>query len=230
MASISVHARGVNVLAAVFLGAVILIGASPYLARLTLSVPDRDNNRWWTGRPARVPRVVVTALAGLGAGGLAGLAAGWSALLPAYIALALVAVPLAVIDIEHHRLPDRLVVIAAAGGAVLLTLAAARSPVTGPIWGGRAAAAALIAAIGTLLTLIGPFGFGDTKLAAVLAGYLGWFGWGSVLSGITAGLLLSALGAIALVATRRASMTSAIPLGPALLAGVLAVAAGQQFG
>jgi leader peptidase (prepilin peptidase)/N-methyltransferase len=223
------HARGVNVLAGVALGVAVLLGVSPYLARLTLSVPDRDNSRWWTGRPASVSRVGVTALAGVGAGALAGLATGWSALLPAYIALALAAVPLTVIDVEHHRLPDRLVVIAAAGGAILLTLAA----VTSRHWASLArsgAAAALVFAIGTVLTLIAAVGFGDTKLAAVLAGYLGWFGWATVLSGFAAGLLLAALGAIALVAAGRASMKSAIPLGPALIAGALAVSAAQQFG
>jgi leader peptidase (prepilin peptidase)/N-methyltransferase len=229
LASISGHARGVNVLASVVVGAVVLIGASPYLAGLTLSVPDRDNSRWWTGRPASVPRVGLTALVGVGAGLLAGFAAGWSPLLPAYVALALAAVPLIVIDVEHHRLPDRLVLNAAASGAILLTLAA----LTTRHWASLArsgAAAVLVLAIATVLALIAPFGFGDTKLAAVLAAYLGWFSWAAVLSGFAVGVLLAAVAAMALVAARRASMKSAIPLGPALIAGALAVAAAPRFG
>src|SRR5215471_17875273 len=50
---------------------------------------------------------------------------GWSALLPAYCYLALVSIPLAVIDVLSHRVPDRLtlpsypIVLALLGGAAL---------------------------------------------------------------------------------------------------------------
>ena len=164
--------------------------------------------------------MVVVALVGLGAGLLAGLAAGWTALLPAYLALALAVVPLAVIDVEHHRLPDRLVAVALVGGAALLTVAAAA---TGH-WAALARAgeaAALVLGLGTALTLVAPFGFGDTKLATVLAGYLGWFGWPAVLYGLAAGFVLAAVAVVPLVALRRATMKSPIPLGPALIAGAL---------
>src|SRR5262245_53157348 len=73
-----------------------------------------------TGRTALGLALVAAAL--LAAGGLR---FGWSALLPAYCYLALVSIPLAVIDVLSHRLPDRLtlpsypIVLALLGGAAL---------------------------------------------------------------------------------------------------------------
>ena len=69
------------------------------------------------------------------------------------------------------------------------------------------------------------FGMGDVKLGGVLGGYLGWFGWVHVYYGIFAGFLLGALLAIGLLATRRASMKTAVPFGPMLVVGPLVVLA-----
>ena len=80
-------------------------------------------------------------------------------------------------------------------------------------------------AVATALTLVAPFGFGDAKLIGVLAAYLGWFGWSYVSFGIVAGFVLSALVTLPLVLAKRLTMKSAIPLGPALIAGALLVAA-----
>jgi leader peptidase (prepilin peptidase)/N-methyltransferase len=87
----------------------ICLAASPYLARLTLTVADRDDATWYRGVAPSCRRQVVTAGIGSVLGALAGRAAGLSALLPAFILLALTSTPLIVIDFEHHRLPNRLV-------------------------------------------------------------------------------------------------------------------------
>jgi leader peptidase (prepilin peptidase)/N-methyltransferase len=206
--------------------AAVCVAASPYLARLTLSVPEREHPRWWRGEAAGRRRVLLTALAAAVLGALAGAAAGWTALLPAFVLVALCGAPLIVIDFEHHRLPNRLVFSAAAGGAVLLTAAAA---VRGDwhAWLRGVEAAAAVFAVLFLLAFISPrsFGFGDVKLGAVLGGYLGWFGWLDVYYGIFAGFLLGALVALALLATRRASLKTAMAFGPMLLLGALVVLA-----
>jgi leader peptidase (prepilin peptidase) / N-methyltransferase len=202
------------------------IAASPYLARLTLSVPDRDEPRWWRGRPASRHRLVATAVIAAVLGALAGMAAAWSALLPAFVALALTAAPLVVIDFEHHRLPDRLVRAMAAAGVVLLTLAAlVRHDWHSLLRSGEGAVGVFAALF--LLAFAAPrsFGFGDVKLGTVLGLYLGWFGWSYVYFGLFAGFVLGSVVAIALLATRRASLKTALAFGPMLILGALVLLA-----
>lgn len=207
-------------------GAAGCLAAAPYLARLTLSVPDRDESAWWRGRAASRRRGAWTALTAVTLGALAGAAARWGALLPAFLALALTTTPLVVIDFEHHRLPDRLVRSAAVAGALLLVLAA----LVGNDWPALLRAgegSAAVFAVFFLLAFAAPrsFGFGDVKLGAVLGGYLGWFGWRYVYFGIFAGFLLGMLVALALLATRRASLKTALAFGPMLILGALLVLA-----
>jgi leader peptidase (prepilin peptidase)/N-methyltransferase len=200
--------------------------AAPYLAALTLTVPDRDLRAWW--RPARPSPARLTATAGLGAGlgALAGAAAQWTPALPAFVVLALVGAPLVVVDLEHHRLPNRLVYPLAGAGAGLLVVAA----LPGRDWPTLLRAlegAATVFAVLFALNLVAPrsFGYGDVKLGGVLGAYLGWFGWSYVYYGIFGGFLLGALVALALLAGRRATMKTAIPFGPTLIVGALTVAA-----
>ena len=207
-------------------GGACCVAASGYLARLTLSVPDRDDARWWRGRAPSRRRLLITASVAALLGTLAGIAAGWSALLPAFVALALTCTPLVVIDFEVHRLPNRLVFTAAGAAAVLLTVAAAVRDEWTPWLRGVEGAAAVFAIL-FLLAFISPrsFGFGDVKLGAVLGAYLGWAGWVEVYYGIFAGFLLGAVVAVALLATRRASMKTALAFGPMLVLGALLVLA-----
>lgn len=213
-------------LAAALVGAGSCVLAAPYLARLSRAVPDAEIGAWWRGLPVGAPRVAGTALVAVLLGTLGGLAAGWTSLLPAFVALALVGTPLVVIDYEHHRLPNRLVYPGAVlAGALLIVAAAARSDwpaLLRAVEGGAAVFAVLL-----LLALVSPrsFGFGDVKLGGILGGYLGWFGWTHVYYGIFAGFLLGAVVALALLASRRATMKTAIPFGPMLLLGALLVLA-----
>lgn len=199
---------------------------APYLARITRTVPDRDDPAWWRGAAPTRPRLALTVVVAAVLGACAGHAVGWSAALPAFAVFAALATPLLLIDAELRRLPDRLVLPAAGCGLVLLALAAAiRSD-----WGALARAAAaggIVFALFATVALASPrsMGFGDVKLAGVLAVYLGWLGWGHVLYGIFAGFVLGAVVAIGLLAGRRASLKTDIALGPALIVGALLVAA-----
>ena len=207
-------------------GAAACVLATPYLARLTVSVPDRDERRWWLGRRAGGRRLLLTAAAAAVLGALAGAAAGWSALWPALIALALVCTPLAIIDFEHHRLPNRLMAVVWVLAAALLTLAAAVRHDWDPLLRAVEAGAAVFAVL-YLLAFAAPrsFGFGDVKLGGVLGAYLGWAGWGYVYYGIFAGFLFGAVVAIGLLASRRASLKTALAFGPMLVLGALVVLA-----
>ena len=214
-----------SVVGAVIVAAVCL-AATPYLARLTITVPDRENARWYVGAKPASRRMLMTAVAALVLGALAGAAAGWTALLPAYLSIALTGSALTVIDYEHHRLPNRLVYPAAIGAYALLALAAAVdsdwSDYLRAVEGGAVAYAALF-----VLKFISPrsFGWGDVRIGGVLGAYLGYHSWLAVYYGLFAGFLFGALIAIVLIARRRASRKTAIAFGPMLLVGALVVLA-----
>jgi leader peptidase (prepilin peptidase)/N-methyltransferase len=147
---------------------------------------------------------------------------GPSAELPAYLYLAAIAVALTMIDFDVRRLPDAIVLPSYAVGAVLLIPAAVAHGDWWAIVRGLLAMAALWTFYLVLaLVYPGGMGFGDVKLAGLLGLYLGWLGWSSVLVGTFAAFLLGGLAGAALLATRRAGRKSAIPFGPAMLAGAL---------
>jgi leader peptidase (prepilin peptidase) / N-methyltransferase len=207
-------------------GGVATLAASPYLARIARTVPDREAAAWWRGTAPGRAELAVTALIAAVLGTLAGHAAGWAAPLPAFVVFAGLATPLLLVDVQHHRLPDRLVLPAAAGALALLTVAAG---VRGdwPALARAAAAGGVVFGVFCAVTFASPssLGFGDVKLAGVLAVYLGWLGWTRVFYGVFVGFLLGAIVAVALLASRRASLKSNIALGPALIVGALLVAA-----
>jgi leader peptidase (prepilin peptidase)/N-methyltransferase len=232
-------AMQLSTVAAALLAAVVVAAVSPYLARLTLTVPDRRDALWWRARRATsVSRSVAVALVGLGCGALAGASAGrvhWPGLAWAgsvgsglvwlgFVWLGLVVTPLVVIDLEHHRLPDRLVGAGLLGGTVLLGGATTFDRDPSALL--RAALAAVITFVlfGVLSVTTG-FGFGDTKLATVLAGYEGWLGWGYALCGVIAAFCLGALVILLLLISRRVSLRTPVPFGPALVVGSLLVSA-----
>jgi leader peptidase (prepilin peptidase)/N-methyltransferase len=145
---------------------------------------------------------------------------GYRVELPAYLYLAAVAVALAAIDLDVHRLPHR-IVLPSYGVAALLLLPAA---VTGPGgWAdaGRGLAAAAVMYGVYLLISLYPRGMGggDVALAPLLGLYLGWLGWSSVAVGAFAGFLLGGLVGVVLIAVRRAHRGSRLPFGPFMLAG-----------
>lgn len=138
----------------------------------------------------------------------------------AFLWLAGVSVALAVIDLEHHRLPDAIVLPSYAVGGALL---AASSILVGD-WPALVRAAIGLASLFAFyliaaLSYPGGMGFGDVKLAGVLGMYLAWLGWGEFAVGAFAAFLLGGLFAIVLLVTRRVQRTGGIPFGPWMLAG-----------
>lgn len=194
---------------------------APTLAALTIAVPTDGSNRpaiWWRGGPATRQRLFVVGTLSVVVLALIGGGIGWRAWLPAYLWLAATAVVLAVIDIEHHRLPDALTFPAYGAGIVLLGLAAIDRPSS---YLHALIGMAAVFAVFFVLAFLGGIGFGDTKLAGVLGLYLGWFGYGPLVLGFVAGFCIGALVALVLLTVRAAGWKTDIAFGPSLLAGAL---------
>jgi leader peptidase (prepilin peptidase) / N-methyltransferase len=140
--------------------------------------------------------------------------------LPALLYLAAISIALALIDIDTHTLPNRIVFPAYPVTVVLLAVAS----LVGNDWGDLLRAAiggVALFAFYLALVLIYPsgMGLGDVKLAGVLGLYLGYLGWPALIVGAFSAFVLGGLYAIALLATRRVSRSGGIPFGPWMLAG-----------
>lgn len=161
-------------------------------------------------------------ICGVGCAGLAA-AVGARPELAVWLLLVPAGVLLARIDLAVFRLPDVLTLPALAGTALLLG-GAALLPAHQGSWGRALAAAAALGLLYGVLFVVNPagLGFGDVKLAPTLGLVLGWYGWGTVVTGTFAGFLLGALYGIGLIATRRGTRKTAFPFGPFMLLGALA--------
>lgn len=147
---------------------------------------------------------------------------------PAFLAVAAGGMLLALIDLRHRLLPDRVVLPSLCIGLLLLAVAALGEGSWAPLVRALLGAVVLFAAF-LVLALISPsgLGMGDVKLAALLGLYLGWLGWDAVAFGAAAGFVVQALLALVLLASRRIGLKGELPFGPALLLGAaVAVAAG----
>jgi leader peptidase (prepilin peptidase)/N-methyltransferase len=140
--------------------------------------------------------------------------------------LALLAIPLAFIDVAVRRLPDPLTAAAFAGTLALLAVTAFAGHELGHL--GRAAIGAVaLTCFYLVLAVIRPggLGLGDTKLAASAGAALGWISWQALLSGTFAAFALAGVYGGALLVLHRATRTSHLPLGPFILLGTLAAIA-----
>ncbi|HEX2771272.1 MAG TPA: prepilin peptidase, partial [Micromonosporaceae bacterium] len=151
-----------------------------------------DRSRWWRSsgrcpgcgrRPS--PGWAVTVPLSATAWAAVAAAVGLTPALPAFLLLAALAVPLALIDLKVLRLPDPLVSTAFLGGVALLAVAAAAEGTPDDLL--RALAAAALSGVAYVVLALIPgsqLGFGDVKLGAVLGLYLGWLGWFAVVAGV----------------------------------------------
>jgi len=138
--------------------------------------------------------------------------------------LIVLAVPLSVIDLRVHRLPNVLTGSAYAGVVLFLAIAATDAD----SWArfGRAALGGIILAAGFLLLALcskGQIGIGDCKAAAVTGTLLAWYGWDRLLTGTLAGFLLASAYGVWLIARHAATRHSQVPFGPFMLSGALLI-------
>lgn len=142
------------------------------------------------------------------------------ALVPALLYWAAVGIALTLIDLDHHRLPNVIVLPSYLVTAVLLVLASVLTGDYGRLLSAAIGCAALYALYWILAVAYpGGMGFGDVKLAGALGMLLGWLGWAPlIVGGFSAFVLGGAIGA-ALMVGRRATRKSRIPFGPFMILG-----------
>ena len=139
----------------------------------------------------------------------------------AMAAMAIITVPVVLIDIRLHRLPNALTY---PTGLYLLLLMVANLFVGGtPSQSWNALLQGLVpAALLLLLGLLskGGMGLGDVKLAALLGWAIGWIGTGATVTAFAMAFLMGGGYGVVVLATRRGNRKTAIPFGPFLLAGL----------
>jgi leader peptidase (prepilin peptidase) / N-methyltransferase len=204
--------------------------AAPDPAPVTLGgAPASDTPRPARSVSARVPRAVPIVVTAIWCG-LTGLRFGFSWSLPAFLLLATAGVLLAVIDLEHRLIPNRILIPATGGAALLLALATATTGAWSHLLGAALGGVVLFLFF-LVLALIAPagLGMGDVKLAGLLGLYLGWLGWSAVVVGAVAGFVVQAVVALVLLAARRVGLKGEIPFGPAMLAGAALAILGASW-
>jgi leader peptidase (prepilin peptidase)/N-methyltransferase len=141
---------------------------------------------------------------------------------PAYLVFVAGLVALSAIDLDLHRLPNRVLYPTLFAVAPLLVLASAADHRWGSL--GRAAAGGLISfAILYLIHFAAPrgMGFGDVRLAGLIGMATGWLGIAHALLALFAAFFLSAVTGLALIGLRIRSRKDRIPFGPFLAAGAV---------
>ena len=133
---------------------------------------------------------------------------------------ALVAVALALVDIAVHRLPDRLILAALSGTALVFGIAAIA---TGDY---RRLGVAALCGLGCgtfyfIIVFTSGMGLGDAKLAVLVGLACGWYGVGTAIFAIIAGVIFNGVTAIVLLLLRRVSRKDRIAYGPLMLLGAL---------
>ena len=155
------------------------------------------------------------------------LGADWA--LPAFCLFFAALLAVALIDLEHFIVPNRIVFPMLALSVPILGAAALLQgdgwPLATGVLGALLASNALL-----LINLINPrgMGMGDVKLALLLGLFLGWLGLGHVALGLFLGFLLGAVGGILLIAAGVKTRKDPVPFAPFLAAGaIIAVLAGE---
>lgn len=152
-------------------------------------------------------------------------------LLPLMLYWAAIAVALTFIDLDHHRLPNVIVLPSYVVTAVLLVVA---SVVTGEYGRLLSAAIGAVALGGFYFVLAvarpGGMGLGDVKLAGALGMLLAWLGWAQLVVGAFAAFVFGGIVGVALMIGRMATRKSALPFGPFMLLGAaFGVCVGQPL-
>jgi leader peptidase (prepilin peptidase)/N-methyltransferase len=156
-------------------------------------------------------------------GGLVGWMLGTTAVLVAWLLLAVAGAVLGYIDARTRYLPSAIIW----PSYLVIGLALLGAAVVSGEWGSfrRAVLAGVIGfAVFYVLWFVFPrgVGFGDVRLSGLLGLALGWLGWGEFISGLYGGFFLGAIVGIALIAAKVMTRKQMVPFGPFMLIGALA--------
>lgn len=151
--------------------------------------------------------------------------------LPAYLYLAAIGVALTMIDIEHQRLPNVLVLPSYPIVAALLSVASVWQHDWSALARAALGSAALYACYFALaFAYPAGMGFGDVKLAGVLGGLMSYLSWTTLLIGGLTGFLLGGLAGVVVLASGKGNRKTALPFGPFMISGaVIAVFAAESL-
>jgi leader peptidase (prepilin peptidase) / N-methyltransferase len=142
--------------------------------------------------------------------------------LPAYLYFAAIGIALTMIDIDHKRLPNKIVLPSYVVIGVLLLIASIASHDWWALARAGIGAAGLFAGFFALaFAYPAGMGFGDVKLAGVLGGVLAYLSWSTLAVGAFGGFLLGAVGGVVVLVAGRGNRKTAIPFGPYLIVGAL---------
>lgn len=220
--------------ALVVLGLGLGVPVARWLWWVTYRKPDEEElplpgSRWWV-----VPVLALSwgllARQVLTAGPLAGedarVVAGDVLVLLTFLVVGLACTCLAAMDMDVHRLPDRVMwptmVVLTAGLAIAALVAGEPWPWVRALLAGLACGAFyLLLALLSLARGSLALGLGDVKLGALLGAGLGWFGWATVLAGVYAGFLVGGVFALALLLLRRVTRGGEFAYGPPMMVGAL---------
>lgn len=171
---------------------------------------------WW-------PRARIwLALAGMLSFALIGWRIGWAWDLPAALVFAACGIAIAAVDLFERRIPNRMLIVAAALETVALLLGALGSgSVSGLLRAAAGAAAIFVVYLAIALISPGAMGMGDVKLAGFAGGVLGFFGLTALIVGTVAGVVIGGIAAVAVVLVRRRGVGGSIPYGPAIVLGAV---------
>jgi len=140
--------------------------------------------------------------------------------LPAFLIFAAIAIALAMIDVDVHRLPNGIVLPAYPVLGIALTLAAV--VLDQP----QALVRAGICGMGLFLlyfviAFIKPqaMGFGDVKLAGIIGGMLGFISYPACYVGAFAGFVIGGIFGVLAIFARGKTLKTKMPFGPFMLAG-----------
>lgn len=137
----------------------------------------------------------------------------------AFLYLAALGVALAFIDLDTHKLPNKIVLPAYIVVPILLVGA---NVLTGWDWAlaiRTLLGCVVLYAFYFVLCVVGGMGFGDVKLAGVLGLSLGWLGWEYVVVGGFLPFIVGGVFSVALLLLKRATRKSGIPFGPWMILG-----------
>jgi leader peptidase (prepilin peptidase)/N-methyltransferase len=128
------------------------------------------------------------------------------------------ALPLSVIDIQQHRLPNR-IVLAFSVAMILVLLINGMSRGSWADVSRGFAGAVLLMSIFIAVALIFPasMGMGDAKLSFPVGLALAWLGWSALWWGMMIAFLIAAVVGVVLLSLRRGTKRSAIAFGPFML-------------
>ena len=194
---------------------------------------DGDGDEIGAGPPVRraLPephrRVVIASSAGGAALGAFSVVARWGDSAAGFTLAVVAVVPLwaalTAIDIDVHRLPNRLTATLAAAVAAAMAGAALVDGVDG-LQVRRAVVGALaLGAFYLVLALLGGgqgMGLGDVKLAPSLGALMAWPGWQTWVTGAFAAFLIGGAWGVALILLGRGRQAR-MPFGPFMIAGAL---------